>query len=135
MSLKRDIDQLAETIRELQRTLIRGALPEHPVLHERCDGTEDVERFLADYGCTPEQALERGAVMLVVMRHFSSPHSAVDHQPLGRTLDASQRGDTVTSDPVAPTLPTTGAGRPATEMSAEPNPRQATIESDRPAQK
>jgi hypothetical protein len=84
LSLKRDIDQLAETIRELQRILARGALPEYPVLHERSDGTEDVERFVAKYGCTPEQALERGAVMIVVIRHFGTPHATVDYQSLGK---------------------------------------------------
>jgi hypothetical protein len=133
--LKRDIEQLTETIRELQRALIRGALPEHPVLHERCDGTEDVERFVVDYGCTPEQALERGALMLVVMRHFCVPHSTADDRPLGRTLAEPRRGDNVPSDPVTPPLPPTGADRPAHEWPLEPNTRQSSIERHRPVRK
>lgn len=126
MSLKRDIEQLAETIRELQRMLVRGSLPEYPILHERSDGTEDVERFVVKYGCTPEQALERGAVMLVVMRHFGAPQSTVGYESLRQVLTEPHRGDHVPPGPiVAPHLSLTGADRPEDETSLEPSMRQS----------
>jgi hypothetical protein len=124
--LKRDIEQLGETIRELQRMLVRGSLPDYPILHERSDGTEDVERFAVKYGCTPEQALERGAVMLVVMRHFGAPQSTVGDESLRQTLREPHRRDHVPPDPVvAPHLPPTGAGRPEDGTSLEPSTRQS----------
>ena len=74
MSLKSDIEKLAETISRFEKLLVRGSLPDHPVIHERDDGSEDEERFKQDFGCTVAEAESRGVVSFLVRTNFRNPN-------------------------------------------------------------
>jgi hypothetical protein len=85
VSREKEVEKLAEMLRGFERMLVKGALPEMPVIRQRVDGTDDAERFLADYGCTVEQAGTRGATAFIVRTNFRSPTVEVQHGPFTRT--------------------------------------------------
>lgn len=87
MSRARDVDKLVETIRSIERLLIREGLPDQPVLYELDDGSEDIERFKRDYGCTPDEALERGATHIVMRINFNNPANIQPREAYAKPVD------------------------------------------------
>jgi hypothetical protein len=84
VSRESEIDKLTEVIRSFERMLVKGALPDMPIIRQLDDGSDDNERFLKDYGCTIAQASERGATSFIVRTNFRNPHVELQRGPFAR---------------------------------------------------
>jgi hypothetical protein len=96
VSLKGDIEKLTETIRGMEKLLVRGTLPDYPVIRQRVNGSHDEERFVRDYGCTIGEARQRGAVAFIVLTNFHSP--TVEVSPLPALLVRVDRPAVIADD-------------------------------------
>jgi hypothetical protein len=66
---------------------VRGTLPDVPRLYQLDDGSEDIGRFVRDYGCTPDEAMDRGASCIAYMRNWNVPGNVQPRDGYVRPVD------------------------------------------------
>jgi hypothetical protein len=110
VSVEKDVSDLKLLMRSIEKLVLKGRMPDQPVLYENADGSEDMERFAATYGCTPDEALERGATHIVLRVNFADLVNVTPREVYARPVDPNY----ISSPPAQPAAEAIPTGEPVT---------------------